>query len=130
MARTVKDLRGRIRKWNPRSGRVSKRSKLHQRALQLLKELYPSDKILEEVKVPGSALRLDLFLPSLNLAVEVQGQQHSKYNLHFHKGIAGFLNSNARDDRKRQFCEQNKITLVELPWDEDDYRWSLRITTR
>ena len=63
-----------------------KRSKYHVRARNLLKEMYHSYRILEEVKLPGSTLShrkgvlfLDFLIPQISLAVEVHGQQHYEY---------------------------------------------------
>ena len=104
---------------------LSKQSGPHQRAHSILKELYPHSLIYEEVKIPGSKLRIDLYLPVENLAVEVQGEQHEEYNEHFHKNKMGFLLSKKRDLDKKKWCELNNITLVRL-YKNDDWHEKLR----
>lgn len=104
------------------------RSRGHRQARQLLQELFPFDSIWEEVFLPGclSALYLDFLLPSRLLAVEVQGPQHQEYVEHFHKDEAGFRKSQLRDRNKMQFCQENRITLVQLESD-DECRWRRKI---
>jgi very-short-patch-repair endonuclease len=83
---------------------------------------------LEEVPLPGTKLYFDFLVPSANLAVEVQGEQHYKFNSFFHKHKAGLLASKSRDRQKREWCELNGITLLEFPYNESDEQWKLRIT--
>ena len=111
-------------------------SQLHVRARKILQELMPFDKAFEEVALEGSKtsknglLYVDFLLPSQSLAIEVQGEQHSKYVPFFHKTKAGFTRSKVRDDIKREWCELNDITLVELPYNETDDEWKCRIKNR
>jgi hypothetical protein len=90
-----------------------KRSSLHLKARALIKEIFPGELLYEEVSIPGR-LKLDFFLPKLRLAVEVQGEQHFRYNKFFHKNKTLFLKSLRRDKQKKEFCELNQFTLVEL----------------
>mmetsp|Transcript_11394 Transcript_11394/g.15806 ORF Transcript_11394/g.15806 Transcript_11394/m.15806 type:complete len:103 (+) Transcript_11394:1-309(+) len=60
-------------------------------------------------------MQLDVFIPSLSLAFEYQGQQH-------YQDISVFspqIRYQGRDDQKKQACLQHNITLVEVPywWD-------------
>ena len=114
-----------------------KRSKYHIRARQLLKELYNSYIILEEVKLPGSTelhrksvLYLDFYIPSIKLGVEVHGQQHYEYCTFFHKSKADFLKSKARDEDKITWCELNDIKLVTLKYTESDDEWRNRLKSQ
>lgn len=111
-----------------------KRSKYHLRARSLLKELFNSYRILEEVKLPGSTLPhrksvlyLDFYIPSIKLAIEVHGEQHYEFNAFFHKSRADFLKSLARDDDKISWCELNDIRLVVLKYSESEDEWRKRI---
>lgn len=111
-----------------------KRSKYHLRARSLLKELFNSYRILEEVKLPGSTLPhrksvlyLDFYIPSIKLAIEVHGEQHYEFNAFFHKSRADFLKSLARDDDKITWCELNDIKLVVLKYSESEDEWRKRI---
>lgn len=111
-----------------------KRSKYHIRARSLLKEIYNSYRILEEVKLPGSTslhrksvLYLDFYIPTLKLAFEVHGQQHYEYCEFFHKSKVDFLKSKARDEDKISWCELNNIQLITLKYSESDDEWRQRI---
>lgn len=111
-----------------------KRSKFHIRARGLLKELFNSYRILEEVKLPGSTelhrksvLYLDFYIPSIKLAIEVHGQQHYEFCPFFHKSKADFLKGKARDEDKIVWCELNDIRLVTLKYTESDDEWRQRI---
>lgn len=93
-------------------------SSYHQTARELLQRLYPIDRILEEVFLPGSGgLSADFYLPTRRLVVEVHGEQHYRFVSHFHKNITDFIAGKKRDAEKRQWCEMNKISFAELPYD-------------
>lgn len=111
-----------------------KRSKFHIRARNLLKELFNSYRILEEVKLPGSTelhrksvLYLDFYIPSIKLAIEVHGQQHYEFCPFFHKSKADFLKGKARDEDKITWCELNDIRIITLKYTESDDEWKQRI---
>ena len=111
-----------------------KKSKFHIRARHLVKEVYNSYRILEEVKLPGSTethkrsvLYLDFFIPSISLALEVHGQQHYEFCQFFHKGKVDFLKAQTRDEDKARWCELNNIKLIILKYSESDDEWRKRI---
>lgn len=111
-----------------------KRSKYHIKARNLLKEIYNSYRILEEVKLPGSTalnrksvLYLDFYVPSIMLGVEVHGQQHYAYSEFFHKSKADFLKAKARDEDKIDWCKLNNIDLIILKYSESEDEWRQRI---
>lgn len=111
-----------------------KRSKFHIRARSLLKELFNSYRILEEVKLPGSTelhrksvLYLDFYIPSIKLAIEVHGKQHYEFCPFFHRSKADFLKGRARDEDKLAWCELNDIQLITLKYTESDDEWRQRI---
>jgi len=125
--KTVKGLNGRSYKWNMSKFRVFKdesrpRSKYHILARQEIKSIYGSYSILEEVKIPGTKLYLDFFVPNLNLVIEVHGEQHYSYIPFFHKSKIGYLKSLKRDNEKIRFCELNNIGVVILKYDEQ-HNW-------
>lgn len=111
-----------------------KRSKFHMRARNLLKEIFNSYRILEEVKLPGSTelhrksvLYLDFYIPSIKLAIEVHGKQHYEFCPFFHRSRAEFLKGQTRDEDKIAWCELNHITLITLKYSESDDEWRQRI---
>jgi hypothetical protein len=61
-------------------------------------------------------LELDCYNSGLKLAVEYNGVQHYKYVPYFHKNRDAFQNQKYRDYMKREMCEKNGITLIEVPY--------------
>lgn len=78
-------------------------------------EKYGNQTILEEFPIPKTDLRLDFFLPNINIAIEVHGEQHYKFVKHFHVNKKGFAAAKQRDEMKQKWCEINNIELV--VWD-------------
>lgn len=104
------------------------RSKLHVRCRKLLKAIFPLDRIMEEVYLPGSSgLRLDFFLPTRMIAVEAHGEQHYTYNSFFYSTKMEFLQAKKRDKNKKEWCQTNSIRIAELPYNESDEQWKTRI---
>ena len=129
-------LDGKNYSWNPSANQADteNRSSLHIKAKDLLNELFPHDRVLEEVSLPGSktkyrntVLRADFFIPNRNLIVEVHGEQHYKFIAHYHNNPLGFVRHKKRDREKQEWCVINGITLVELPFDESDEQWLNRL---
>ena len=97
------------------------RSKYHLEARKLLREIYPTLQILEEVGIqirPGTTLYLDFFLPLIKLGVEVHGEQHYKRIPFFHTTKLDFLRQLGRDRDKVEWCEINGMDCVVLKYDE------------
>lgn len=103
------------------------RSSYHKIAVAILNEIYPSYTIYEEVKIPDLGLYLDIFMPGLGICVEIQGEQHSKLIPHFHQNVAGFTRAKSRDMKKRQWCDLNNITLIELNYDDTEETWRTKL---
>jgi len=128
-------INGREYAWNLTSYSVDandkrKRSKFHVRARKLLKTIFHSYRILEEVKLPGSTeshrkgvLYLDFYIPQIMMAIEVHGQQHYEYTPFFHKNKADFAIAQSKDDDKIRWCELNKIDVVVLKYSDTDETW-------
>ena len=109
------------------------RSKLHLKARTILKDIFPTVQILEEVAAPitrTEKLFFDFYINTVKLVVEVHGQQHYKFNTLFHSSAQDFANQRKRDRRKAEWCEYNNITYVELPYNEDEDQWRFRINQR
>jgi very-short-patch-repair endonuclease len=112
----------------PTNDELRIRSNLHIITRKALRERYPTQRILEEVTIPGLNLYLDFYLPLEKLAVECQGKQHTEYVPHFHKDKAGFTKSQKRDSLKRQWCTLNNIRLEEIDYSEDEEKIKKRIS--
>lgn len=134
----IRDLDNEIQKWNlngymVKASDVRPRSKLHLRARNILVDLFPTVQILEEVAVPitrREKLFFDFYINTIKLVIEVHGQQHYKFNSLFHTSAQDFAQQKKRDFKKREWCEYNNITYVELPYNESDEEWILKIKQR
>ena len=117
----VKNLNNETIKWIFRCGKAEKKSKWHILARQLIHETFPTLVVLEELSIPvDNTLYFDFYLPLLETAIEVHGEQHYRYIRHFHRTLAGFLDQKRRDREKVEWCELNKIKLIELNYKEYD----------
>ena len=118
----------------PPSGRMPKendsqsRSTLHLRAREILRKMYPTERPLEEVTLPGTnGLAADFYLPSYKKVVECHGRQHYNFIGHFHGNRLNFLQGRRNDARKQEWCEINSIQFIELPYNETDDEWKQRL---
>lgn len=60
----------------------------------------------------------DFYIPSLDLCIEYDGQQH--FHIQFGKTLLDLMNQNYIDDKKDEFCFINDINLIRIPyWDFD-----------
>lgn len=104
------------------------RSELHLQVRKVLKDLFPMQKILEEVPLPGTGkLFADFYLPQLKLMVEAHGRQHFEYIHHFHGDYIGFIHSRKRDCKKQAWCDLNKISLAICSYSETEDEWRDKI---
>lgn len=132
----VNGLDNRVYPWRltnhvPLNNDSVERSSYHILARELLRTLYPLDRILEELPLPGSyGLTVDFYVPVHKLMVEVHGKQHYEFTPYFHTNIMGFWASKKRDKDKRSWAELNNLYLVELPYNESTEQWRERICSR
>lgn len=119
-----------LKKYIVRENDKKKKSKYHVLARNLIKEVFSSYSVLEEVKLPGSrdpskksVLFLDFFIPGVMMGVEVHGEQHYKYISFFHKTKAGYYHSLQRDQIKADWCELNGINLIVLKYSDSIEQW-------
>jgi hypothetical protein len=104
-------------KW-PRRSKEACKSELQWSVSCLLTDNWPNELVLEEFYTPGDGLYVDFFLPRRMVAIEVHGAQHFTYNAHFHGSRQKFVEAQQRDNRKKEWCQVNKIDLVEIPFNE------------
>jgi hypothetical protein len=65
-------------------------------------------------------LPFDFYIPSKNMIIEYHGEQHYKYVKFFHSTIEGFNKHKQRDQIKAQYCKDNNIELLVIPF--SDYK--------
>lgn len=90
------------------------KSNIQFEAKQFLKKYWSSHIVFEEFPVAGTRLNFDFYNANKKVVVEIHGKQHDKYTPFFHKRRSGFISHIRRDQQKRDFCELNDITLIEI----------------
>ena len=125
-------LDGREYSWSAarKQGKGNKKSSLHKKARKILNEIFPFDRVLEEISLPGTrsqtrktTLFADFYIPNRSLMVEVHGRQHFEYISFFHEDRLAFHKAKARDRDKRVWCEINHIELIEFLFNESEEEW-------
>ena len=61
-----------------------------------------------------AGLEVDVLIPELKLAFEMNGRQHYQFVPHFHGDEKGFAYQQERDRDKARLCAENGVTLVVL----------------
>lgn len=124
----VIDLDGNAQKWSLKGyiakGSLGNKSSLHISARALIKKVFPTFQILEEVPIPlrkSETLYLDFYLPLSRICIEVHGQQHYEFSAFFHGNKMNFLKHQKRDREKKEWCSINGIKVLELPHYEQDH---------
>ena len=64
----------------------------------------------------GGKFRFDFYLPSFNLCIEVDGEQHFKQVGKFQRAREDFLKQQENDRRKNSYCLANGIKLIRIPY--------------
>jgi hypothetical protein len=128
------DLDGNYQTWSltkgSLNGKLSGKSDPHLQARGLIKDIYPTLQILEEIPIPlrkAETLYLDFYLPLIKKCIEVHGEQHYKFVAFYHQNIMGFAKQKKRDNEKKEWCENNGIQYIELPYNENLEQWKQRI---
>jgi len=63
-------------------------------------------------------LRFDFYIPSLNLCIEFQGEQHYGKQTGFFK--SSYKTTQKHDKLKRQYCQDHNIKLLEISYKDYD----------
>ena len=121
----VRDLDNNLVNWNLNgcSATAAAKSSYHLIARSIIKDIYPTMQLLEEVPVylrKKEIVYLDFYIPLLKKCVEIHGEQHYQFVAHFHGNMMGFAKSKKRDKDKKLWCELNGITFIELPYNQQD----------
>lgn len=101
-------------------------SEYHMKARSILKSIYPTMAILEEVAFKprkNQTLYFDFYIPMINKAIEVHGEQHYRFTPHFHSSPIAFAKQKSRDKDKLEWCSINGIDYVELPYNKSEEDW-------
>ena len=97
-------------KWQAKS-----KSKFQKSVKDFLKPYWKRHVVFEEFPMAGTKMTFDFYNANKRIAVEVQGRQHTKYTPFFHGNYkSNYLMQLKRDHQKYDFCQLNKIHLVEI----------------
>jgi len=64
-------------------------------------------------------LKFDFYIPDYNLCIEFDGKQHFEVNEYF-GGIKSFKKQKLRDSIKTEYCKNNNINLLRIPYNDID----------
>ena len=73
---------------------LNNKSSFHLLARNLLKDIYPTLQIIEEVSIQirkSETLYMDFFIPLNKKCIEVHGEQHYKFTPFYHRSKIDFL---------------------------------------
>lgn len=98
---------------------MDRKSKNHLEVLKILRTIFPDVKQEYCININGKRLYIDIYIPSKKIGFEINGQQHYKYNKFMHSGDVGnFTKQRLYDNYKKEFCEENKINLIAIPYND------------
>lgn len=98
-----------------------KESKGERQILNVLKKYkkeYHHQYIFNDCKFK-QPLRFDFYLPQCNCCIEFDGEQHHNI-MEWFGGLDGFINTKIRDTIKNEYCKNNNIKLIRIPYWEID----------
>ena len=97
------------------NGESSLKWKTEQQLYAIIKNQYNDAIFQYKVEWLGKQ-SLDIYIPSLKLAIEYQGKQHYE-PIEIFGGKEGFENTKIRDRNKKSLCKKNGIKLLEWKYD-------------
>lgn len=92
-------------------------SKLQHIIYQLALKLYPTYEVVYEYPIGNLQQRIDIFIPLLGIAIEIDGIQHFKFTKFFHKDEAAWHASIRLDERKNDYLAEHGVKLIRIPYD-------------
>lgn len=99
-----------------RSESVSLNEILIKSYLNKINVSHETQKSFENCKgIGGKVLRFDFYLPKYNFLIEYDGAQHFK-PVEYFGGIKHFEILKKHDEIKNEYCKNNKINLIRLPY--------------
>jgi hypothetical protein len=98
---------------------VSKGEREISQCLDSLKIKYEKEKTFKDCINPntGYELRFDFFLPDYNCCIEYDGEQHYE-TVDYFGGEDALTDTQYRDNIKNNFCKENNIKLIRIPYTE------------
>ena len=103
--------------------KIEKKSKMEIEVEEKLKEL--KIEFYYQYKFPDCVdireLEWDFYIPSLNLLIEVDGEQHFKFIHRFHKVQQDFIDQVRRDRIKNKYADDKHFNLLRISHDARQY---------
>ena len=80
--------------------------------------IYESQKTFEDCRFPDTNMlaRFDFYLPNYNILIEYDGKQHYQYTNSGWNTEENFLKTQNRDKYKNEWCKNNNIKLIRIPY--------------
>ncbi|CAG8602732.1 2036_t:CDS:1, partial [Diversispora eburnea] len=95
-----------------------KNRKFQTKCIQIAEEI-PNEEPIIEYRPPFlNGLEFDAFFQKYRIALEVQGSQHRFHNTGWYKDVKKFEDIVNRDRLKRCMCQDNRIFLLEVWYNE------------
>ena len=100
-------------------------NKKESKGVQLISKILDNYGILyeKEKRMGDSLQRFDFYfeIKSNKIVIEYNGLQHYKYIPHFHNhDEENFIIQQNRDNKKKQYCQENNIILLEIPYSDNE----------
>lgn len=105
---------GRLRKGQLPQNKISSLEYQTQKYLDSIHVKYEYQKTFEHCRYQN-LLRFDFYLPKYHICIEVNGRQHYE-PIDYFGGEENFKLQQKRDNIKREYCAQNNIKLIEVPY--------------
>lgn len=100
-------------------------SKFQKSVLIYVHEIYPNHEIISEKTFnglinpnTGCKLKVDIYIPTLRLAIECDGKQHY-HSEHYFNNLAtqnGFVNCFMTDNLKNEYFKKELINIIRIPY--------------
>lgn len=99
------------------------KSKGEEKIIDILNNLnikYETQKIFKNCQFSntGGFAKFDFYLPEYNLIIEYDGEQHFQYQNNGWNNKENFEKTQQRDQFKNQWCKENNISLIRIPYTE------------
>lgn len=96
---------------------LKRRSKRHAEIVEYFQKEFPFIRIDEEYHI-GDRLFIDIFLPDLSVAIEVDGAFHDKEIPFFHKSKLDFEEQKFRDKKKMKLSKEKGVIVFRVKADD------------
>ena len=113
---SIRPKRNKIYEEVIKQGKAGGKWKSEQQAYALVSSIYP-DAIYQHHEDWLDLQSLDIFIPSLSIAIEYQGVQHFS-SVDIFGGEEGLKDRKERDAKKRRLCELHGIDLIDWNYNE------------